>query len=152
LFSFFILHYFGNTITESLNERSQVIREELQNFLILKEHSFRELLAQHQKVSGLVKALDVLNTFTRTELNHLNVNGEKALKNMLNFRIQNKLKTVAFSKVMVQQRLQSLLSERILSTVLVAFATKAKGAKAEIYQNRAIKNAIQSLLKNAENR
>ena len=71
---------------------------------------------------------------------------------MLNFRIQNKLKTVAFSKVMVQQRLQSLLSERILSTVLVAFATKAKGAKAEIYQNRAIKNAIQSLLKNAENR
>ena len=150
-FLFFVLHYFGNTIKESLNERSQVIREELQNFLILKENSFQELLNQHQKVSGLVKAMGVLNTFTKNELNLLNTNGEKALKNMFSSRIQNKLKTLVFSKLMVQQKLQLLLSEKIISNVLVAFPRKGKGiAKLGTYQNKAIKNAISSLVVNAQ--
>ena len=72
-FIFFVLHYFGNTIRESLNERSQVIREELQNFVILKEKGFQELLRQHQKTSGLAKALGVLNTFTKNDLKLFNV-------------------------------------------------------------------------------
>lgn len=150
-FIFFVLHYFGNTIKESLNERSEVIRDELQNFLILKENSFRELLNQHQKVSGLLKAMGVLNTFTKNELNVLNTNGEKALKNMFSSRIHNKLKTLVFSKLMVQQKLQYLLSEKIISNVLVAFPKKGKGiAKLGVYQNKAIKNAIDSLVLNAQ--
>jgi F0F1-type ATP synthase membrane subunit b/b' len=150
-FLFFVLHYFGNTIKDSLNERSQVIREELQNFLILKENSFKELLNQHQKVSGLVRAMSVLNNFTRNELNVLNNNAEKALKNMFSSRIENKLKTLVFSKLMVQQKLQYLLSEKIISNVLVAFPKKGKGAtKLGAFQNKALKNAIQSLVLNAQ--
>ena len=150
-FIFFVLHYFGNTIRESLNERSQVIREELQNFVILKEKGFQELLRQHQKTSGLAKALGVLNTFTKNELNILNANGEKALKNMWNSRIQNKLKTLAFSKLMLQQKLQLLLSEKIISNVLVAFPKKGKGiAKLKNYKNKTIKKAIHSLVANAQ--
>ena len=68
-------------------------------------------------MSGLLKALSVLNTFTKNELNLLNTNGEKALKNMFSFRIQSKLKMLVFSKLMVQQRLQFLLSEKIISKV-----------------------------------
>jgi hypothetical protein len=150
-FIYFVLHYFGTTIQNSLNERSQVIREELQNFLILKESGFQELLHQHQKTSGLVKALGVLNGFTKNELNQLNTNGEKALKNMWNSRIQNKLKTLAFSKLMLQQKLQQLLSEKIISNVLVAFPKKGKGiAKLGTYQNKAIKKAISSLVANKQ--
>lgn len=150
-FIFFVLHYFGNTIKESLNERSLVIREELQNFVILKEKGFQELLRQHQKTSGLAKSLGVLNTFTKNELNTLNANGEKALKNMWNARIQNKLKTLAFSKMMLQQKLQLLLSEKIISNVLVAFPKKGKGiAKLKTYKNKTIKKAIQSLVANAQ--
>jgi hypothetical protein len=150
-FIFFVLHYFGNTIKESLNERSQVIREELQNFLILKENSFQELLNQHQKVSGLLKAMSVLNTFTKNELNLLNNNSEKALKNMFSSRIQNKLKTLVFSKLMVQQKLQFFLSEKIISNVLVAFPKKGKGVnKLGAFQNKAIKKAIESLVLNAQ--
>lgn len=146
-FLFFVLHYFGNTITESLNERSQVIREELQNFLILKQQSFQELLTQHQKVSGLVKALKVLNTFTKNELSVLNQTGDKALRNLCSFRIQTKLKALGFSKLLVQQKLQFLLSEKILSNVLVAFTGKGTGVgKLGVFQNRALKNAISSLV------
>ncbi len=150
-FLFFVLHYFGNTIKDSLNERSQVIREELQNFLILKENSFQELLNQHQKVSGLLKAMQVLNEFTKSELNVLNKNGKKALKNMFTSRIDHKLKTLVFSKLMIQQKLQSLLSEKIISNVLVAFTKKGKGStKLATFQNKAIKKAMDSLLTNAQ--
>lgn len=150
-FIFFVLHYFGNTIKDSLNERSQVIGEELQNFLILQENSFQEVLTLHQKVSGLLKVLGVLNTFTKNELNALNISGDKELKNMFHFRIQNKLKTLAFSKLMMQQKLQYLLSEKILSTVLVAFSKKNQGAaKLAAFQNEAIKKAPNSLVLKAQ--
>ena len=125
-FIYFVLHYFGTSIKNSLDERSQMIREELQNFLILKESGFQELLDQHQKTSGLVKALGVLNQFTKNELQQLNKNGEKALKNMWNSRVESKLKTLAFSKLMLQQRLQQLLSEKIISNVLVSITKKGK--------------------------
>ena len=150
-FVYFVLHYFGSTIKESLNERSQVIREESQNFLILKENTAQLLLTQHQKVSRLVKAIHVLNTFTKNELNQLNTNGQKALKNMYSSRIQNKLKTLEFSKLMVEQRLESLFSKQILSNVLVVFLKKGKTAsKLGTYQNKAIKNALDSLVSNAQ--
>lgn len=148
-FVFFVLHYFGNTIKESLNERSHVIREELQNFLILKENSFQELLAQHQKVSGLVKAMGALNRFTKNELNSLNNNGEKALNNLFSYRIQNKLKTLVFSRLMLQQTLQYLLSEIIISNVLVAFPKKGRETS-KLSQNKAIKHALDSFLLNAK--
>jgi F0F1-type ATP synthase membrane subunit b/b' len=149
-FIFFVCNSFGNTITNSLNERSQLIREELQNYLLIKEQSFQELLAQHQKVSGLVKVMSVLNTFTKNELKLLNANGEKTLKNLFNSRIQNKMKTLLFSKSMIQQKLQFLLSEKILSSVLVTFPRKGKGdTKLRAYQNQAMKNAIHSLVANA---
>ena len=150
-FIFFVLHYFGNTIKDSLNERSQVIGEELQNFLILQENSFQEVLTLHQKVSGLLKVLGVLNAFTKNELKVLNISGDKELKNMFHLRIQNKLKTLAFSKLMMQQKLQYLLSEKILSTVLVAFSKKNQGAaKLAAFQNEAIKNAPKSLVLKAQ--
>jgi hypothetical protein len=136
---------------ESLNERSQVIREELQNFVILKEKSFQELVNQHQKISGLQKALGALTSFTKTELTQLNATGDKALKTLFGFRIQNKLKALVFSKLMVQQKLQLLLSEKILSNVLVAFPKKGKAsAKLETYRTQAVKNAIQSLVLHAQ--
>ena len=150
-FIYFVLHYFGKTITESLNERSHVIREELQNFLILKEHSFQELLAQHQKVSGLVKAINVLNAFTKNELNQLNTNGEKALKNMFSSRIHSKLKTLGYSKLTIQQKLQSLFSEQILLNVLFTFSKKGgKLQRLSKFQNKAIKTALNSLVSNAQ--
>jgi hypothetical protein len=149
-FFFFVLHYFGNTIKESLNERSQVIREELQNFLILKEKSFQDLLNQHQKVSRLMNAMVVLNTFTKNELNSLNSNSEKALNNLFSSRIQNKLKTLVLSKLMMQQTLQSLLSEIIISNVLVAFPKAGKQA-IQGSKNKAISNALSSFITNKQN-
>jgi phosphopantetheine adenylyltransferase len=153
LFVFFVSKYFGNTITDSLNERSQVIQQELQNFLNIKEHSFQELLSEHKKVSGLVHGLKNLTFFTTSQLQTLNSNTQKALTNIFIDQIQSKLKTLAFSKLMLQQQLQFLLSENILSNVLVAYQltkkdkTKAKGSS---ISHKTVQSAIDLLLKSKQ--
>ena len=145
-FIFFISHYFGITIKNSLNERSEIIQQELQNFLHIKENSFKELLTEHQKVSGLVKALKTLNSFTTTELSTLNSNSQKALVNVFIDQIYLKLKTLSLSKLMLQQKLQYLLTDNILSNVLLSYQqTKNEKTKSGIPQNT-IQNAIQLLV------
>lgn len=149
-FIYFVFHYFGITIKESLNERSEIIQHELQNFLNIKENSFIELLKEHEKVSGLVKAMKNLDVFTNRELTTLNKNGEKALTTLFTQQIQQKLKTLVFSKGVLQQKLQYLVSENILSNVLLAFQTSKKNKSlATSLQNKTIKNAIQLLILNA---
>ena len=146
-FIFFVSRYFGNTITDSLNERSQIIQQELQNFLTIKEDSFKELLLEHQKVSGLAGGLKNLALFTTTELEKLNSNTQKALTNIFVEQIGVKLKTLSFSKLMLQQRLQYLLSEDILSNVLLAYhQSKTDKTKAAPLSQKTIQNFIQLLL------
>jgi hypothetical protein len=149
-FLFFILHYFGDTIKDSLNERSGAIGQELEHFLILKEHSFQELLSQHQKVAGLTKALGTLNSFTRNILESFHTPDEKALKNLFRDQMENELRTLAFSRGMVQQKLQSKLSLHILSTVLVALPAKGGKSQSGVYQKQAIEKAIDCLIMDAQ--
>jgi hypothetical protein len=150
-FFFFVFHYFGTTIKESLNERSEIIQHELQNYLNIKQSSFVELLKQHEKVSGLIKAMKILDIFTNRELVALNQNGSKALTNLFTQQIQQKLKTILFSKGVLQQKLQYLLSENILSNVLLAFKNSKKNkVLATNLQNKTIKNAIQLLIINSK--
>ena len=150
-FLFFVYNYFGITIKDSLNERSDIIQQELQNFLNIKENSFFELLKEHEKVSGLVKAMKNLDFFTNRELATLNQNGEKTLNTLFTQQIQQKLKTLVFSKGVLQQKLQFLVSENILSNVLLAFQNSKKNKSLSTsLQNKTIKNAIHLLILNAK--
>ena len=144
-FILFVFHYFGTTIKDSLNERSEIIQYELQNFLNLRSSCFQELLKQHEKVSGLVNALKTLEFFTNRELNRLNVNGEKALINIFTQQIQHRLKTLVFSKGVYQQKLQFQISENILSNVLLAFQ-QVKRDKTKSGNTKTIKNALDLLI------
>lgn len=146
-FIFFVSQYFGNTITDSLNERSQIIQQELQNFLNIKHQSFKELLNEHEKLSGLVGGLKNLAMFTTTELKKLNSNTQKALTNIFIDQIVLKLKTLSFSKLVIQQKLQYSLSEDILANVLVAYQkTKTDKTKSGALSQTTIQNAINLLM------
>ena len=149
-FLFFIFQYFGNTLRESLNERSQVIQQELQNFLNIKFLSFQELLNEHKKISNLVSTMKTLDVFTNKEILAFNSNGVKILHNIMTNQIQQRLKALGFSKIMVQQRLQFGLSENILSNVLVASQSWKQeggkpGMKSKWNHQRFIKNALHLL-------
>jgi hypothetical protein len=155
-FLFFVSHYFGTTLKNSLNERSQIIQQELQNFLYIKENSFKELFAEHEKVLGLLPALKTLGVFTSNELLPLNSKGEKALKNVFINQLHMKLKTLVFSKMMLQQKLQYYLSENILAYVLFSGQQVKKdkmksGSYFSLVSQKTIQNAIQLLLKSKIN-
>ena len=55
---FFVSHYYGNTIKESLNERGLAIKEEREDFIVRKEKSLQELLQECKNITGCK------NTFT----------------------------------------------------------------------------------------
>jgi hypothetical protein len=154
-FIFFIFHYFGNTIKESLNERSQVIQQEFSNFLDIKSLSFQELLKQRQKISALVDTLKVLDQFTKNQLHGLNNTAPHIVHTLFAQQIQQRLKTVGTSKLMLQQKLQYLLAENILWNVLLSSHSSKQqqaknGLKSQGFQQKIMKNALDLLVANAK--
>jgi hypothetical protein len=153
-FLFFVYRFFGSTIRDSLNERSQSIQYELQDFLTIKESNYKELVKQHQKVSGLLKTMKNIDIFTNRECTRLNGHGKKALKNSFILQLQQKLKNLAFYNSVLQQKLQPLLSDNVFSSLLLSFQ-KAKQQKTKTgnlltpLRKKSIKNALQLLALNA---
>jgi len=127
LFVIFVSQYFGNNIKESLDERSQAIKMELQNFLNLKQESLNELLKEHKKVFFLKKALNELGFFTNFELKKGNLGAEKSLNTAFSQQIQQKLNTLSYLKFNLQQKLQQVMAINLLNAVLVKFKKNKQG-------------------------
>jgi hypothetical protein len=127
-FVIFSFHYFGNTIKESLNERSESIKIELQNFLAFKQSSLSELLKEYQKGAQLNTALNYVLNITNKEIFAARKNTESALKTIFSNQMQQKLNTYTASKSNLQQNLQQLMAANILSAVLVKYQSLKKKA------------------------
>jgi hypothetical protein len=163
-FLFFVYRYFGLTIRESLNERSQYVQYELQKFFTLKANSYKELLKEHQKIKGLIKEhqkvkgflkdMKNIDIFTNRECTRLKVYEKKALIHLFLLKLQQKLKNLVFSYSILQQKLQYLLSEKVFFYFLLFFQ-KAKQQKMKTgdistrLQKKPIKKALQLLALNA---
>jgi hypothetical protein len=146
-FLFFILHFFGNTIKDSLNERSQLIGDELQNFVIIKTNSFQQLGSLHQKVCELLGAINGLKKYIKNQL-HFPMNHEKILKNKLYFQIQNQVKNLGFSESIKQEILTFKLYqvETSILDFLLALSKKGKGDPTlNSMKTKAIQNGLKEL-------
>jgi hypothetical protein len=95
LFLAFLSNYFANTFKESLDERSDGIRAELQNFFLLKKNSLDELYQQHDKVFHLPSALKDLNRFTGEGMSQGLERGKNALFFTLSQQMAQKCTTLA---------------------------------------------------------
>lgn len=119
LFVLFVFYYFGNNVRESLDERADNIQFELQNFLNLKKDSLNELLKMHKKAYFSKQLLENLFNFTKFKLKSKSLNYGKALKTIFSQQINNKLKNVSYSNFNVKTKLQMILSDQLLFSVLV---------------------------------
>lgn len=117
-FILFCFHYFGNTITESLNERSSTIQKELQNLLDLKEECLQELSQEHKKIAHLRALLQQLSGFTQAELALSSGFARTQLNNQFVTTIQSQLSFLSASRSTLQQRLQKLVADSIQALVL----------------------------------
>lgn len=130
-FVLFCLHYFGNTVQESLSERGSAIKTELQDFLLLKEESLQELSQEHKRIAMLQSNLSSLSSFTCSELTKCTVFGGRTLNNVFAQQVQQKISYLDSSKNILQQQLQNLIATKIKGAVLLKMdkASRAGGGK-----------------------
>nr|QES94806.1 ATP synthase F0 subunit beta [Trebouxia lynnae] len=146
-FIFFVFRYFGDTIKQSLDERSQTIKYELQNFLYLKADSLKQLYKEHQKVAALTSTLSTVKQFTVSELKQSTKYGKTTLNKVFSDQIKQKLNTLSSSKVSLYQEVQQLIAQNILSAVLVKISSLKKAGKKDFLLNS--KNIKTTVKKNA---
>ena len=143
-FLFFISHYYGNTIKESLNERSLVIKGEREDFIVRKEKSLQELLQEYQKLLAVKENLQPLSGFTNQQLNLAGKSGYLRLDLAFSQQLNEKLSALLGSKTNLQQRLQQVMAANLLDLVLVQLSrsfNKESGKRGE-YASKSVKNAI----------
>lgn len=117
LFVLFVFHYFGNTFKESLDERSEGIKRECQNFLHYKEQSLQELSAEHKKIGRLQTALSQLMNKNKETMAQLTGTGAHSLKST--FSQQMIQKCGELRHFQMPQKLQELIAKSQQQLVLV---------------------------------
>ena len=154
LFVYFVFYYFGNNIKESLDERSETIKAELQNFLKLKKSSLENLYAEHKKVAKLGKVLSQVSSFTISEINKSTRLGKESLYAGITSQVKNRLTLLSDSSSLLQQKLQQVIASSLLNAVLVKRvkdrqnkgSEKETRARATKINRKVIDSTIQLLL------
>lgn len=115
----------GESIQSSLDERSQLIAQELQNFYNLKEQLVLELIEEHQKQLSIHSLIKKIGQFSILEMKNISIQKKKALEALLKDQIENKLNTlITFSNV--SNQLQEALSTSFRGAVLEEFYKSKK--------------------------
>ena len=155
LFVLFVFHYFGNTLKESLDERSESIKAECQNFLHYKEESLDTLHKEHKKIGHLKKGLSQLMDFTKETTRHLTLSGGDSLQGTFSQQMIQKCITLRSFESNLQQKLQNLMATNQLPLVLVHCTkqgkalTKGSGEKSNQLDGKVLQNAIALLISSA---
>ena len=132
LFVVFCLSYFGNTVKESLDERSSTIKFQLENFHRLKEESLRELLSLHKRSVQLKKLFPSIKKDTENQLSDTSTSDTQnqssiELDNRFCEQVQQKLIVFQSSKALLQQRLQKSIALTIKLLVLDKIKNSKQG-------------------------
>lgn len=147
-FLFFISHYYGNTIKDSLNERGLVIKGEREDFIIRKEKSLQELLQEYQKLLTVKENLQPLSGFTNQQLNSASKSGYLQLDLAFSQQLNEKLSALLGSKTNLQQRLQQVMAANLLDLVLVQLyrLNRKENKKKGEYTSKTIKNTMKLIV------
>jgi hypothetical protein len=126
----FLKSNLGESVTESLTERSDGIRKELSAFLLLKQENLKELYASEQSFLSTTENLDILKRYCQEHFVHLNENQQKALVGLVAQNLHSKLEALQIVKKGLQPTLHKQINNSFREAVLEAF-TKTKGNTAQ---------------------
>lgn len=126
-FVLFSLHYFGNTIKESLDERRDGIKAELERFFLLKRESLQELSEQHGKVSLLKRGLTSLKECTKGEAVEGAMRGTTSLKEVFAQQVGQRLQSMLLATSPLVLKWQDRVARSQLGAVLLTLE-RGKGS------------------------
>ena len=143
LFVMFCLSYFGNTVKESLDERSSTIRFQLEDFHRLKEDSLQQLLSLHKRIKEAKKIFPSLSKDQLSQLSYTSTSESQTveLHNRFCEQVQQKLMHFQSSKAVLQQDLQ----KSIALTITFFVIAKSEKAKRNKKLSSQIKQGLASL-------
>jgi len=144
-FAYFVYRYFGQTIQESLDERSQGIQQELESFSVLKKTALEELLQEHKKVGSLSGALQSLAAFSASQVQNACVTGNKTLQSVIAQDMSKKLSTLAQASGPLQMEWQSRMAQSQVARVLLKLQKSKQGSS----WNRALLRQALTRLQNS---
>jgi len=88
---FYIYVGVGDSITESLNERSDAIRKDLSTFLILKQENIQELIKNEDSFLKTTENIQIVHNFCRLHLKSLNQGQQSAFNGIVSKDIHTRL-------------------------------------------------------------
>lgn len=125
-FVLFSYNMASHSIENSLNERSQLITNELQNFLNLREELIQELIAEHEKQLSVNLLMKNLGQFSLKEIALISNQREGALQSLFVHQIQSKLKNLLSFSGPLSLQLQTAISGGFRGAVLEEFYRSKK--------------------------
>jgi hypothetical protein len=145
LFLSFLSHYFGNTIKESLDERSQVIGTELQNLFLLRKDSLQEVSEEYKRALELPLGMKGLNHFTKQELKKGVESTQKALWWNLSQQMGQKVTTLLGSATTGESELQIQVGRNQLGVLVYNLENLWKGKKIPSWDRKKVETGIKGL-------
>jgi F0F1-type ATP synthase membrane subunit b/b' len=131
-FVLFSTHMMGESVKNSLNERSLGISQELENSLQVKNQFFHELFHEHQKQFSLKNLFQKFHHSASREIFTMNSQREKSLQSFLSQEILQKLQSILTSHQNFQEKLQKSFSLGFRPSIFQGFLTKKKTMKSTL--------------------
>ena len=134
-FVLFSTHLMGESVTNSLNERSLAISQELENSLHVKNQFFQELFQEHHKQFSLKSLFQKFHESASREIFAMNGHREKSLQTVFSQEVFQKLQGIFGSHQNFQEKLQKSFGLGFRPSVFQAFLTKKKIMKSTLLQD-----------------
>ena len=128
-------HMMGESVENSLNERSFAISQELQNSLQAKDQFFHELFQEHQKQFSLKNLFQKFHQSASREILSIHGQREKALQGVFSHEISQKIQGLYGSHQSFQEKLQKSFGLGFRASVFEAFLSQKKTMKSALLQD-----------------
>lgn len=127
-FVLFSYNMMSASVESSLNERSQAILTELQNFLNLREELVQELIQEHKKQLSMHTLIKNLGQFSYAEISSIAAQREGALQSLFVNQMHQKLKNLlSYGPTgTLSTKLQTTISASFRGAVLEEFSRSKK--------------------------
>lgn len=118
---FFLYSNLGESVADSLNERSEGIRKELSTFLLLKQENLQELYKSEESFLNTTKNLAILQQYSQDHFVNLDASQQKALTGLVAQNLHAKLEALQVVKKSLQPALHAQMNTSFREAVLEDF-------------------------------
>jgi len=142
---YFLYENLSDSVTESLNERSDGIRKELSSFLLIKQENLNELYKSEASLLNTSQNLLVLQNYCQEHFIELENNQQKALVGLVAQNFVQKLDALSTASAGLTPSVHKQISTSFRESILEKFNKKRRKK-----QRKSLKKAL-SLLQNLYN-